>query len=78
VHIIINVGPDTKKLHLEIDEVIYTLIQELHGSISAEHGIGTMKKQFLPYSKSDEEIALMKALKQTLDPKGILNPGRIF
>ncbi len=78
VHIIINVGPDTKDLHLEIDEVIYSLIQELHGSISAEHGIGTMKKQFLPYSKSDEEIALMKTLKQTLDPKGILNPGRIF
>lgn len=78
VHIIINVGPDTKSLHLEIDEVIYTLIQELHGSISAEHGIGTMKKQFLPFSKSDEEISLMKALKHTLDPKGILSPGRIF
>lgn len=78
VHIIINVGPDTKELHLEIDEVIYRLIQELNGSVSAEHGIGMMKKPFLPYSKSEAEIGLMKALKQTLDPKGILNPGRIF
>ncbi len=78
VHIIINVGPDTKDLHLEIDEVIYRLIQELNGSVSAEHGIGMMKKPFLPYSKSEAEIGLMKALKHTLDPKGILNPGRIF
>ena len=78
VHIIINVGPDTRELHLEIDTVIYTLIKELKGSVSAEHGIGVMKKQFLPYSKSDAEIQLMKALKQAMDPQGILNPGRIF
>ncbi len=78
VHIIINVGPDTKSLHLEIDEIIYQLIRELEGSVSAEHGIGMMKKQFLPYSKSEAEIALMKALKQAMDPDGILNPGRIF
>ena len=78
VHIIINVGPNTPDYHLQIDEVIYGLIQELHGAISAEHGIGLMKKQFLPYSKSESEIALMKALKQTMDPQGILNPGRVF
>ena len=78
VHIIINIGPDTRTLHLEIDRVIYQLIQELHGSVSAEHGIGMMKKPFLPYSKSDAEIALMKTLKQAMDPKNILNPGRIF
>ena len=78
VHIIINVGPDTANLHREIDHIIYRLIQELHGSVSAEHGIGIMKKEFLPYSRSEPEIALMKALKQTMDPEGILNPGRIF
>ena len=78
VHIIINVGPDTKSLHLQIDEVIYRLIQELNGSISAEHGIGVMKKPFLGYSKSEAEVTLMKSLKQAIDPKGILNPGRIF
>jgi FAD/FMN-containing dehydrogenase len=37
-----------------------------------------MKKQFLPYSKSEPEVALMKALKHTMDPQGILNPGRVF
>lgn len=78
VHIIIHVGPETKDCHLQIDEIIYGLIQELHGAVSAEHGIGLMKKQFLPYSRSDDEITLMKTLKQTMDPRGILSPGRIF
>ena len=78
VHIIINVGPDTEDHHLQIDEIIYGLIQELHGAVSAEHGIGLMKKRFLPYSKSEAEIALMKTLKHTMDPRGILNPGRVF
>ena len=46
--------------------------------MSAEHGIGFMKKQFLPYNKTGSEIALMKAFTQTIDPDGILTPGRIF
>ena len=78
VHIIIRTGKDTADHHLQIDEIIYGLIRELQGAVSAEHGIGLMKKQFLPYSKSESEIALMKALKHTMDPQGILNPGRIF
>ena len=78
VHIIVNVGDDTRDAHLEIDEIVYSLIQELNGSISAEHGIGIMKKKFLNYSKSDPEIQLMKSLKHTMDPHGILSPGRIF
>ena len=78
VHIIIHVGPDTRDHHLQMDEIIYGLIRELQGAVSAEHGIGLMKKQFLAYSRSEPELALMKALKQTLDPQGILNPGRVF
>ena len=78
VHIVIHVGEQTRSLHREIDEIIYGLIQELRGAISAEHGIGIMKKEFLPYSKSETELALMKLLKRTMDPQGILNPGRVF
>ena len=78
VHIIVNVGPETRNVHLDIDEIVYALIKELNGSISAEHGIGIMKKQFLNYSMSDPVIGLMKTLKQTMDPNGILSPGRIF
>ncbi|MCY4264538.1 MAG: FAD-binding oxidoreductase [Gammaproteobacteria bacterium] len=78
VHIIVNVGPQTRSLHREIDEVVYRLIQELNGSVSAEHGIGIMKKEYLSYSRSEEEITLMKTLKYAMDPKNILSPGRIF
>ncbi len=78
LHIVIHVGPDTHALHRPIDEVIYGLIRELKGSVSAEHGIGIMKRPFLPYSRGDAEIDLMRKLKLSLDPQGILNPGRIF
>ena len=45
------------------------------GSISAEHGIGTAKKQWLPLSRSASEIAAFRALKRALDPDGVLNPN---
>jgi FAD/FMN-containing dehydrogenase len=48
------------------------------GSISAEHGIGLLKKPYLSYSRSPEEVATMKLLKATLDPRNILNPGKVF
>jgi FAD/FMN-containing dehydrogenase len=48
------------------------------GSISAEHGIGHHKKRYLHYSRSTEEIQLMKTLKLALDPGNILNPGKIL
>ena len=52
---------------------------ELHcGSVSAEHGIGLEKKDFLTISRSETEIALMRRLKHLLDPNGILNPGKTF
>ena len=49
--------------HLRVDEIIYSLIQELNGAVSVVYGIGLMKKQFLPYSKTGSEIALMKVFK---------------
>ena len=54
------------------------LVQEFHGSISAEHGIGLLKKALLPYSRSAAELRLMRAVKQLFDPNRILNPGKIF
>jgi FAD/FMN-containing dehydrogenase len=60
------------------DHEMFTLVRKHHGSISAEHGIGLLKRDYLGYSRSDAEIALLRALKATLDPKGILNPGKIL
>ena len=54
------------------------MIRELGGSIAAEHGIGTLRRQFLDWTRSDDEVWMMRAIKQALDPKGILNPGKVF
>lgn len=58
--------------------IIYQPLTNLSGSISAEHGIGLEKKAFLGLSRTAEEIDLMRRLKRALDPKEILNPGKIF
>ncbi|TAN48607.1 MAG: FAD-binding oxidoreductase [Betaproteobacteria bacterium] len=61
-----------------VERIVYEPLAAIGGAISAEHGIGLEKKPWLQISRSAEEIALMRALKQTLDPKGILNPGRVI
>ncbi len=61
-----------------IQSVVYDLIASLSGSVSAEHGIGQIKRPYLPLSRTEPELALMAAVKQTLDPAGILNPGRVL
>ena len=59
-----------------IDEIVYGCVRDWQGSISAEHGIGLLKKDYLDYSRTPEEIALMKRVRLAMDPKGILNPAR--
>jgi FAD/FMN-containing dehydrogenase len=61
-----------------IQALVYGLVAELGGSISAEHGIGRIKRSYLGLSRTEPELALMFMLKGTLDPKGILNPGRVL
>ncbi len=66
---------------LECERVTRLLAQtltEFGGSISAEHGIGLVKKDYLLGTRSAAEIALMRGIKQVLDPHGILNPGKVF
>ena len=58
--------------------ILFELIKKYEGSISAEHGVGLLKKDYLSYSCSKEEIAVMKNLKKIFDPDNILNPGKIF
>lgn len=60
------------------DENMFAWIQKFEGSVSAEHGIGLLKKHLLKYTRSDSEIALMRSMKQVFDPKGLLNPGKIL
>lgn len=58
-----------------VDEAVFELVAAMDGSISAEHGIGVAKRELLPQNRSAEELAVFRALKDALDPAGILNPG---
>ncbi len=78
MHLIVAPGTPAEEAHHTCNDIIYGAIRELHGSVSAEHGIGTEKKGYLAWSRSPAEIALMRTLKQTLDPLGILNPGKVL
>ena len=62
----------------DVNQQIFAIVQQLGGSISAEHGVGLAKKGDLHYSRTTQEIDLMRAIKQVFDPDGIMNPGKIF
>ena len=61
-----------------MDLAVYALVQQHAGSVSAEHGIGTTKRDWLHLSRSPQELMLMRRLKQALDPQQILNPGKVL
>ncbi len=63
---------------LPISKAIHDLISELNGSISAEHGIGRLKRDELAWRKSPVEMDMMRAVKKALDPEGRMNPGRVL
>ncbi len=60
------------------NKLLFDVVGKYGGSISAEHGVGLVKKPYLAYSRSPEEIALMRGIKKVFDPDNILNPGKIF
>ncbi|MDQ0470587.1 FAD-binding oxidoreductase [Labrys wisconsinensis] len=62
----------------EMNAAVHAIVTELGGSISAEHGIGRAKRALLPGVKDPVELSLMRAIKATLDPQGILNPGKVL
>ncbi|MDR7008433.1 FAD-binding oxidoreductase [Paraburkholderia strydomiana] len=78
LHIVVDIPGSEGRLHDEIDRVIYDVTREFHGSVSAEHGIGVKKKAYLGHTRSDAEITAMRLIKTALDPRSILNPGKIF
>lgn len=61
-----------------MNQAVHAIVADMHGSISAEHGIGRLKRSLLPGVKDPVELDLMRTLKATLDPKGILNPGAVL
>jgi FAD/FMN-containing dehydrogenase len=76
LHVVAYTGREEDKLLINDD--IMQMIGEYSGAITAEHGVGVLKRDYLNLSRTDGEIALMKTIKAAMDPKGILNPGRVI
>ncbi len=75
LHLVAAPGCEARE---QVERIVYEPLVAVAGSISAEHGIGLEKRPYLQLCRSPAEIALMRRIKAALDPKGILNPGRIL
>ncbi len=62
----------------QVNQWVFDIVEKHQGSISAEHGVGLIKKDYLTYTRSEHEIAYLKGIKRVFDPNGIMNPGKIF
>jgi FAD/FMN-containing dehydrogenase len=78
LHVIAHVADGAAAETRAIEEVVYDLVRRYRGAVSAEHGIGILKRNVLGHTRSPAELAAMRAIKQALDPKGILNPGKVL
>ncbi|HEX9395389.1 MAG TPA: FAD-binding oxidoreductase [Burkholderiales bacterium] len=74
-----NVGPQALIARREeVSRAVYGVVAELGGSISAEHGLGQLKREEIRRHKDPLELEMMRALKRTLDPQGLMNPGKVI
>ncbi|MCG8517957.1 MAG: FAD-binding oxidoreductase [Pseudomonadales bacterium] len=62
----------------QVNKWVFEIVERYQGSVSAEHGVGMTKKPYLQYTRSEAEIAYLRAIKQVFDPKGVMNPGKVF
>jgi len=78
LHAIVSVGETSPQIRKAIDTAVFDAVRDVGGSIAAEHGIGQSRAPFLTWTRSPEELQLMRSLKAALDPKNILNPGKLL
>ena len=83
IHYNVNQPPGADKAEFRthwdaMNAAVYEVVKKYGGSISAEHGIGVIKRHQLPAVKDPVALELMRSLKSLLDPKGILNPGKVL
>lgn len=78
VHLVVHVPDVAAQPQKQVYALVYDLIRARRGSVSAEHGLGTLKRDYLAYVRTPEEIALMRTLKRAIDPLGLMNPGKVL
>ncbi len=78
LHAVIHVARPDEHMVEALDAIVYGEVRAVGGSISAEHGVGVLKRPWLSYSRSPEELVAMRAIKAALDPTGIMNPGKLL
>jgi len=79
LHVSVQVAAKrARALKPTVCQIVYGGLEGIDGSISAEHGIGLEKKPWLSISRNPTELAVMRTIKQALDPLGILNPGKVL
>ncbi len=83
LHFNVSIDKDLNKKQYEsfknqVNKIIFSFVKKFNGSISAEHGIGQLRKEELIKYKSSEEIKRMKKIKNIFDPKNIMNPGKVI
>lgn len=78
LHLNIHAGDGDDNTRRQVESIVYSGLAARQGAVSAEHGIGMEKRAYLPLCRTEQELALMRTLKNALDPKGMLNPGKIL
>lgn len=78
LHVVVTVGDDAPQVRQRVESLVYAALHRAHGSVSAEHGIGAEKKDYLQLCRNPQELAVMRLLKRTLDPAGMFNPGKLL
>jgi FAD/FMN-containing dehydrogenase len=78
LHLVTTVPGQAPQPKVPIMDLVYGIVRRRGGAVSAEHGIGTLKRPWLSWSRTAEELALMRLLKRAIDPANIMNPGKIL
>lgn len=78
LHLNVSLKEYDAEILKKIEPFVYEYTSKLRGSVSAEHGIGFKKPNYMHYSKSETAIGLMKEIKKMMDPNGILNPYKVL
>jgi FAD/FMN-containing dehydrogenase len=78
LHAVIKLDPNDASAEAKVERAVYECVREYGGSISAEHGIGLAKREYLSYTRSPAEVALMRTIKSALDPDNLMNPGKVL